>query len=131
MLKRSLLTVCFTTLTVLLFASLGIGQPDTLVLKHSGAVGKEERSPVVFPHNRHLESGFSCKDCHHRFEKGQNVLDEGDLVEDNEGIRCSSCHDSQSRVDLREAFHHQCMNCHLKKKQSTGPRFCGQCHRKE
>jgi len=109
-------------------------QPDKIVLDHSKDFGKKERSPVHFAHNRHIESGLSCKDCHHVYENGKNVLDESKLEEGNQGVRCSACHLSKTRIDLQQAFHNQCMGCHkqfLKEKKKTGPRFCGECHLKK
>jgi hypothetical protein len=124
---------------MILVASLAIlngsplqAQPDKIVLDHSKDFGKKGRPSVPFPHNRHIESGLSCKDCHHVYEKGKNVLDESKLEEGNPGIRCSTCHRATSRPDLEEAFHQQCMGCHkqLLKEKKTGPRFCGECHRR-
>jgi len=109
-------------------------QPDRIVLDHSKDFGKKGRPPVPFPHNRHIEAGLSCKDCHHIYENGKNILDESKLEEGNQGIRCSACHRSKSRPDLEQAFHQQCMSCHkqlLKEKKKTVPRFCGECHRRQ
>jgi c(7)-type cytochrome triheme protein len=103
-------------------------QSDQMKLNHPEAFGRKQRPPVVFPHNRHVEANLSCKDCHHRYEEGKNVLDEGELAEGKPGIRCSECHDSKSRPRLREAFHDQCIGCHATKK---GPRLCGECHVKK
>ena len=103
-------------------------QSDQMKLDHPEAFGKKQRAPVPFPHNRHLEANLSCTDCHHRYEQGKNVLDEGDLEEGKTGIRCSECHDLKSRPRLREAFHDQCIGCHRKK---SGPRLCGECHVKK
>ena len=106
-------------------------QPDKIVLAISG---KTTRPPVNFPHNRHAEAGLSCKDCHHIYENGKNVLDESKLEEGNKGIRCSTCHGPKSRPDLEQAFHDQCIGCHTKyekEKKKTGPRYCGECHIKK
>ncbi|RPJ07678.1 MAG: cytochrome c class III [Deltaproteobacteria bacterium] len=116
---------------VALSGSLLQAQPDNIVLDHSKSFGKKGRSPVPFPHSRHIEAGPSCKDCHHLYENGKNVLDESTLEEGNPGVHCSACHSSKSRIDLEQAFHHQCMGCHkrfLKEKKKTGPRLCGECH---
>jgi c(7)-type cytochrome triheme protein len=119
-------------ITVALFltfaTSLLQAQPDQIQLDHTAAFGSKQRTSVTFPHMRHIETGLSCKDCHHRYDQGKNVLEESDLNEGTPNIRCSECHSSASRFKLREAFHRQCMDCHSKKK--TGPRFCGECHRK-
>src|SRR5512136_1873409 len=68
-------------------------QPEKIVLD-----GKT-RPAVTLPHNRHAEAGLSCKDCHHIYENGENVLDEGKLEEGNQGIRCSACHGPKFRID--------------------------------
>jgi len=100
-------------------------QPDKIVLE-----GKT-RPAVTLPHNRHVETGLGCKDCHHIYEKGENVLDESKLEEGNQNIRCSACHGKKVRPNLQQAFHDQCMGCHTKyqkEKKKTGPRYCGECH---
>jgi c(7)-type cytochrome triheme protein len=107
------------------FAGWVQAQPDQMKLDYPEALGKKQRPPVLFPHLRHLEANLSCTDCHHRYEKGKNVLEERDLAEGKPGIRCSECHDSKSRPRLREAFHDQCIGCHSKR---SGPRLCGECH---
>jgi hypothetical protein len=103
-------------------------QPDKIVLE-----GKT-RPAVTLPHNRHVEAGLSCKDCHHIYENGKNILDESKLEEGNQDIRCSACHNPKFRPNLEQAFHNQCMGCHTryqKEKKKTGPRFCGECHVKK
>jgi hypothetical protein len=109
-------------------------QPDKIVFDPSKIFGKSKRPGVILPHNLHVEAGLSCKDCHHVYENGKNVLDEGKLEEGNQGIRCSACHGPKLRIDLEQAFHDQCIGCHItsqKEKKKTGPRFCGQCHVKK
>ena len=105
-------------------------QPDKIVLDQGG----KTRPAVIFPHMGHIEAGLSCKDCHHIYENGKNVLKEDKLEEGDQGIRCSACHGSTSRSGLEQAFHNQCIGCHttyLKKKEKTGPRYCGECHVKK
>ena len=100
-------------------------QPDKIVLE-----GKT-RPAVMLPHNRHVEAGLSCKDCHHIYENGKNILDEGKLEEGNKDIRCLTCHSPKSQLDLEKAFHKQCIGCHgtyQKEKKKTGPQYCGGCH---
>jgi hypothetical protein len=100
-------------------------QPDKIVLE-----GKT-RPAVMLPHNRHVEAGLSCKDCHHIYENGKNILDEGKLEEGNKDIRCLTCHSPKSQLDLEKAFHKQCIGCHgkyQKQKKKTGPQYCGGCH---
>jgi len=100
-------------------------QPDKIVLE-----GKT-RPAVMLPHNRHVEAGLSCKDCHHIYENGKNILDESKLEGGNKDIRCIACHGPKSRLNPEEAFHSQCAGCHRKyqiEKKKTGPRYCGGCH---
>ncbi len=100
-------------------------QPDKIVLK-----GKT-RPDVTLLHNRHVESGLSCKDCHHIYENGKNILDESKLEEGNKDVRCLNCHGSKSGLNLEQAFHKQCIGCHTKsqkEKKKTGPQYCGGCH---
>ena len=108
-------------------------QPDKIVLDNSKVLGGRTRPAVTFPHNHHAETGLSCKDCHHIYKDGKNVLEEGTLEEGKEGIRCSACHRANSRLKLEQAFHDQCIGCHrkdLKENKKTGPRFCGVFHLK-
>jgi hypothetical protein len=119
---------------VVLSGSVLRAQPDKMVLDSSKTSGSKGRSAVMFPHNRHVEVGLGCKDCHHFYENGKNVLDESKLEEGNQDIRCSTCHVSRSRPHLQQAFHDQCMGCHMKyqkERKKTGPRFCGECHVKK
>ena len=109
-------------------------QPDKMVLDSSKTSGRKGRPAVTFPHNQHVEAGLGCKDCHHIYENGKNVLDEGKLEAGNQDIRCSSCHGSKVRPNLQKAFHGQCIGCHRKYQKEgkkTGPRFCGECHVKK
>ncbi|MFZ5571091.1 MAG: cytochrome c3 family protein [Thermodesulfobacteriota bacterium] len=95
-----------------------------------------QRPPVNFLeeyHDAHMESQ-ECLACHHKYEDGENVLDESDLEEDNPDIRCASCHNASSDndpTDPMEAYHRQCMGCHDElsaKGEETGPSLCGECH---
>lgn len=108
-----------------------MAQPDNITLNHSEIFVKRERPPVAFPHGRHVEGEISCKDCHHQYKGGENILDESTLQEGNPEIKCSACHTPGSRIDLQRAFHYQCLSCHKKnerERKKTGPRFCGECH---
>lgn len=92
--------------------------------------GEKTRGPVAFQHELHMNS-LECLDCHHDMKDGENVLDEAALEEDNPDILCASCHNADSKIDKREAFHKMCMGCHNKvrlTKEATGPTLCGECH---
>jgi Class III cytochrome C family len=92
-----------------------------------------QRPPVNFleeMHDMHMET-YECLDCHHSYEKGENVLDESELEEGNQDIQCAACHHSESKTGLREAFHNQCIGCHEKRNDQEGgslPILCGECH---
>jgi c(7)-type cytochrome triheme protein len=127
--KRRLISLTVTVF-FLLFGQALWAQPDTVML-NSSSFSKRERTPVSFPHNRHMEGGLSCKECHHRYVQGKNVLDEAELEEGKPGIRCQECHGPKGRPDLQTAFHRQCLDCHRTNKKEgkkTGPFFCGECH---
>ncbi|MCJ7705489.1 MAG: cytochrome c family protein [Desulfobacterales bacterium] len=115
----------------ILLANSLMAQSDMMILDSSRGLPGKKRPPVPFPHNLHVEKGLSCKDCHHLYEKGKNVLDESNLTEGNKEIRCSFCHGSKSRLNLEQAYHGQCMGCHkkpLKEQRKAPPRYCGGCH---
>ena len=126
--KCTVIAISLATAMIAFTGSAVYAQSDQMKLNHMDAFGKKQRPPVLFPHNRHVEANLSCKDCHHRYQQGKNVLDEGELEEGKPGIRCSECHDSNSRPRLREAFHNLCIGCHAAK---GGPRLCGGCHVKK
>jgi hypothetical protein len=108
-----------------------LAQSDVMLLDSLNGSPEKTRPPVGFPHSLHMEVVPSCKDCHHVYQRGKNVLDEGTLEEGNKELRCSSCHGPKSRIDLRDAYHGQCMGCHrkpLKEQKKIPPRYCGGCH---
>lgn len=116
---------------LMLFASSLFAQSDTILLDSMKGMKGKKRPPVSFPHNLHVEKGLDCKDCHHLYEKGKNVLDESSLTEGNKDILCSSCHGPKSRLNLEQAYHGQCIGCHkkpLKEQKKAPPRYCGGCH---
>ena len=108
-----------------------IAQSDSMLLDSSGGLRGKKRPPVNFPHNLHVEKGINCKDCHHLYEKGENVLDESKLEEGNKEILCAACHGPKSRLNLERAYHGQCIGCHkkpIKDQKKIPPRYCGGCH---
>lgn len=124
------IVVIVSLLTILSVPSIGHGQEEEIVIDNSDAYSSKQRSAVTFSHELHFET-FDCLDCHHDYNDGENVLDEGDLEEGNPAIHCTSCHDADSTPHLRHAYHHQCMGCHRKMRingLATGPELCGACH---
>jgi len=122
--------IFMTTITV----SLVLAQPEEIIINNTNVFEQKQRAPVPFPHGLHMTGNLSCKDCHHVYQNGKNVLDESELTDGNQNIRCSHCHALKSaggRYGLMDAFHLQCMGCHgriARKGQKSGPRLCGQCH---
>lgn len=125
---RQIATVLGAGLFTLVFVFAGIGAMarEELELKMSDDLS---RPPVRFPHESHLKT-YDCFDCHHDYDsQGNNVLEEV-----NPDIMCGACHNSNSPIKPREAFHRQCLGCHeqyIFNKRPTGPVLCGECHIKE
>lgn len=117
-------------------------QPVDIVLDNQSVFTNRERSAVAFPHMLHIDMGIECRDCHHRFKNGENVVDEFNLYEGAGGIECAECHKSEpgfryqpdldaSRRTLQQAYHRMCIGCHrrlLKENKEAGPVTCGICH---
>ena len=120
-------------------------QPDDISLDDNEVFASRSRPAVEFPHMQHIDAEIECSDCHHRFKGGENVVDEGELEEDAEGIKCSSCHKSEAgfrfkpdldttKRNLQQAYHRMCTGCHRqvsKDKKKSGPVTCGECHPKK
>jgi c(7)-type cytochrome triheme protein len=121
-------------------------QPDDISLDDNEVFTSRSRPAVEFPHLRHFDdASIECSECHHRFKDGENIVDEGELEEDAEGIKCSSCHKGEAgfrfkpdldptKRTLQQAYHRMCTSCHrqLKKENKTaGSVTCGGCHPKK
>jgi hypothetical protein len=119
-----------------------------IVLARTGNSAQElkQRSEVQFSHANHSSGDFECIDCHHDFnENGENVIDDSilfdvepdeDMVlnqpsaesaDEENGVKCSSCHNTSSSINRMDAFHGQCIGCH--EAQKIRPVFCGECHK--
>jgi hypothetical protein len=106
--------------------------PDEITLEDEG-YKSNRRGPVYFSHLNHAEDyGVLCEDCHHHYQDGENVWEEGDPVK-----RCAECHDPRETKgkikNLKLAFHKNCKNCHreLAKEGITKDapyRKCSDCH---
>lgn len=70
---------------------------------------------VLFDHEGHQAAVNNCTDCHHMgLEDGKRA--------------CRSCHGVDRLIPrIKNAFHHQCRNCHIK---NGGPTECTTCHKK-
>ena len=122
-----------TCFAVFLFVVMVVFFSSANAGKHEQTFANRQRPPVNFlneMHDLHMET-YECLDCHHRYENGENVLDESELEEGNQDIRCAACHHSEAKTRTREAFHNQCIGCHEKLNDREGgslPILCGECH---
>lgn len=106
--------------------------PEEITIDNEG-YKPDRKGPVEFTHIDHTESyEVACNECHHEYVDGENVWEEGDLVE-----KCSACHNplkSEGPIkNLRLAFHRKCKNCHkeLAKEgisEDAPYRKCKDCH---
>jgi hypothetical protein len=121
-------------------------QPDDISLDDSEVFTSRSRPAVEFPHLRHFDdAGIECSQCHHRFKDGENIVDDSELEEGAEGIKCSSCHKSEAgfrfkpdldptKRTLQQAYHRMCMSCHRqlrKEDKKAGSVMCAGCHPKK
>ena len=139
---RFLLWVGLVGVGMIIWALQLYAQPEDILLDDHTVFTSRERPPAAFRHMFHISNGIECKTCHHRFQGGKNVLDEMELQEGAEGIKCSSCHKDKpgfrfapdldpTKRNLQQAYHRQCMGCHRQVSQEgkkAGPVTCGQCH---
>jgi len=123
------------------FTMVGTAQEDEFEIKSE--LWKEHTKPAVpFTHLKHADDyGIACNECHHVFEGGKNVWEEGDDVQ-----KCEECHneptikgekklpEAQQKLNLKLAFHNNCTGCHKahkkENKDTTAPITCTQCHPK-
>jgi c(7)-type cytochrome triheme protein len=145
--RRGHFLVCMLILGIgsLLWAVNLDAQPEDILLDDQSVFTDRSRPPVAFPHIQHIDAEIECSDCHHRFKGGENIVDEAELEEDAEGIKCSSCHKNETgfrfkpdldptKRNLQQAYHRMCTGCHRqvsKDKKQSGPVTCGECHPKK
>ncbi len=122
----------------LLFIALGLllpgaahlyAQESEITIDNPSAYPSKNRTTVYFSHENHMET-FECLDCHHDYQNGENMLDEDELEEDG-SARCAACHSKGASIDLKTAYHRQCMGCHrlVNKQEDAGlPITCQDCH---
>lgn len=128
---RNNITAFIIFAAVILIASI-TGAEEALHLYNRSVFKIMSRGEVIFPHDRHYSSGIDCLLCHHRFEKGTNVLTLDELQPGTQAVSCAACH--RSSRNLERAYHRLCITCHHDMKKSnkrTGPIMCGLCHGKK
>ncbi len=127
--KKTLILLFGFLMVVGLGLSIAFAQEEIINLNADSELVRQ-RTPVAFSHELHMGL-YECLDCHHKYENGENVLDEDDLVEDSPEVNCGSCHDDKASIDRQRAYHRQCMGCHIqvrKAGEASGPEMCGACH---
>jgi c(7)-type cytochrome triheme protein len=126
-------TVLLIPLLIVAALPCAYAQEEELTLNNPDSYDAKQRPGVVFPHEIHMGE-HECLECHHDYDEiGENVLDEDTLEEGNEDLLCASCHDSGTDVNLKKAYHRQCIGCHRELRRSgeaTAPELCGECHQK-
>jgi c(7)-type cytochrome triheme protein len=143
---RFLVLMMILSIATFLWAVSLEAQPDDITLDDNEVFTSRSRPAVEFPHLLHFDdAGIECSECHHRFQDGENIVDDSELEEGAAGIKCSSCHKSEAgfrfkpdldptKRTLRQAYHRMCMSCHrqLKKEnKKAGFVTCGGCHPKK
>ena len=104
-------------------------QESEFFINNLSAYKNKSRAAVYFTHENHMET-IECLDCHHDFQNGENVLDE-DALEEDGNARCIACHSESASIELKTAYHRQCMACHRllnKQDDSRLPITCQDCH---
>jgi len=104
-------------------------QDAEIYIDNTASYRSKSRPAVYFSHDSHMES-YDCLDCHHDYQNGENVLNEDDLDDDGSAT-CAACHSKEVSIELKTAYHRQCMGCHRrvgKQEADTLPITCQDCH---
>jgi len=109
--------------------------PEEITIDNEGYNAKR-RGPVTFDHSTHAyDYDIACKECHHTYEDGKNIWEEGDPV--NKCIECHDPNESDGPIkNLRLSFHRNCKTCHkdMAKEGITEDapfKKCSGCHEKK
>ncbi len=138
---RKLVSCIIAAVFMVSTAGLALSQqaPDEITVK-AGIFTAPTKAPVKFTHKLHnVDYKIACDQCHHKFVDGKNVWKQGEPV-----AKCETCHTEatikeekklppdQQKLNLKLAFHNQCVGCHQKAKKekpdSKAPVSCNQCH---
>lgn len=129
-------TLLFSILLIFCLGALKATEMPEEIILNKDVYGSNRKGPVTFSHQMHGEDyDVACSECHHIYEEGKNIWEDGDPVEP-----CASCHDpfedEGNAKKLRTAFHLNCKGCHkqLKKEgiSDEAPyRKCTDCHERK
>ena len=85
--------------------------------KHGGDIifpDTKSMAPVIFSHQKHMDSGSQCGDCHDQvFKKKKGSSDAGNALtmkSMKKGMFCSVCHDGKKAFKVSS----KCGKCHVK-----------------
>jgi hypothetical protein len=104
---------------------------DEIIIENQGYT-EDRKKPVKLNHKKHAEEyGIACASCHHVYEEGENIWEQGDPVG-----KCVACHDPVADQDgvmkLQSAFHKNCRDCHKEVTQEVREaapyKKCTACH---
>lgn len=107
--------------------------PDEIFIENK-IYKTDRKGSVYFSHLEHAESYVdACEACHHDYQDGKNIWEEGQPVE-----KCAACHSPLKRDGnvrkLNIAYHKNCKGCHqklAKEGDTAAPyRQCTDCHEK-
>lgn len=104
-------------------------QDAEIYIENTGSYSSKSRPGVYFSHENHM-GVYECLDCHHDYKDGKNILSEDDLDEDG-SAGCAQCHAKDTPIELKTAYHRQCMGCHRrinKQEAAILPITCMDCH---
>lgn len=101
-------------LAVLLMAAYGVWASGD---KHGGDItfsDTESKAPVIFSHDKHMEIGNKCVDCHDAIfqkKKGSSDMDNAMTMKAMAGGKyCGACHNGEKAFKVRS----KCKTCHAK-----------------
>ncbi|MFO7783340.1 MAG: cytochrome c3 family protein [Thermodesulfobacteriota bacterium] len=139
--KNRFFNLMLVALVAVIFGSVGVltaedcaDVPEEIMIDNKDGYERARQVPVELTHTKHVEDyGASCEDCHHVYEDGKNVWEEGDPVH-----KCSECHDHNedqgNAKKLQTAFHSNCKDCHKEAfdegNKNAPVRKCTECHKR-
>ncbi len=114
---------------------------DEFTIDNRAEFKKSIKPPVPFTHKKHeADNKIACNECHHTYKDGKNVWKPGDPVQ-----KCITCHPADrdlakkksdemgvKLLDLKNAFHKDCKECHEQVDKEQGkkaPTQCNDCHK--
>lgn len=108
--RRFLIPAILAVLTMAVYGVWASGD------KHGGDItfsDTKSRAPVIFSHDKHMEIGNQCGDCHDTIfqkKKGSSDADNAMTMKSMAaGKFCGACHDGEKAFKVRS----KCKTCHV------------------